>query len=833
MAKNLVRIKYTGDERDLVRSTRNAERQLDQLEKSGKRHFSGMQKAAGAASLALGAGLAVGLKKSVEAAMEAEQAEARLEQAMKSVQATARERARAQEAVSKVSKKAALDDEELSDVLAKLTRATGNVRKGTQGMALAAEIARGRNISLEQASRAVEKAYLGNEKALARVGVVVPKVTGSVDDLKRQQNELKKELESAEGPQKKRLEALLESNKASMATARQLDKEATAQNAIAAAQEKFAGSSERFGKTAAGGQERFKVAIENVEESIGEGLLPVIADYANKLATLLGWTEKHKGATKLAIGALVGLVAILAAASVASKVYAAGQAIAAVATIGLGEAATTADKVMRLTMVGALFTAGVALVLLWKKSETFRDVVTGVFNAVKTVVLTAVSLILRYIGFWLTAIHGVLEAASHIPFVGDKFKAAARGVQTAKEKVDHLRDSIDRTRGKTVKVDAEVSVRVKMPAGARGPVTDSDGIMGAIGDGVRFEVARNPGRFMPSAPASGSAAGLKPMVLDDLALARTYGLGLTSGYRPGAVTSTGNTSLHSIGQAIDVAGPPMSMAMYAQAEAGRPGVAEVIYSPIGWWHPGAGWGPITNATIKRDHYSHVHVGVRSGDGLVGDGRTGKKKKPKPFKPIIAVGHASAREQRRAFRRRARRAAAAAQGPRDDSDTIEEEAWGQLPPELEEAIFDAEGTKYEFGDDIAAHQAALGWLRDQLGRATTSESRLAVKRAIREQEDAIEAAQKAQNPDVEANLRAQLEQANRNLDVARRTAALGEAFIGTGVFGTAAGGGSAGGNVIFQTLFPPSAEYVKAAGGVVAEAFGGQGYRPATREVLGI
>src|SRR5205085_176653 len=99
------------------------------------------------------------------------------------------------------------------------------------------------------------------------------------------------------------------------------------------------------------------------------------------------------------------------------------------------------------------------------------------------------------------------------------------------------------------------------------------------------------------------------------------------------ITSSGNVSLHSVGQAIDMVGSGGQMASYARAEAGRSGVAEVIYSPVGWWHPGAGWGPVTDARIRADHYSHVHVGVRSGDGLVGaqgDGRAGLRGGHRPI-----------------------------------------------------------------------------------------------------------------------------------------------------------------------------------------------------------
>jgi hypothetical protein len=104
-------------------------------------------------------------------------------------------------------------------------------------------------------------------------------------------------------------------------------------------------------------------------------------------------------------------------------------------------------------------------------------------------------------------------------------------------------------------------------------------------------------------------ASVTPGLWDELAMGTTYGLSLTSSYRPMAtVHGSGRRSLHSFNpsRAIDMAGSTSSMRAYAQAVHGRSGLTEVIYS---------GYGPTTSSDpiTRADHFDHVHVGAGMGD----------------------------------------------------------------------------------------------------------------------------------------------------------------------------------------------------------------------------
>jgi hypothetical protein len=101
--------------------------------------------------------------------------------------------------------------------------------------------------------------------------------------------------------------------------------------------------------------------------------------------------------------------------------------------------------------------------------------------------------------------------------------------------------------------------------------------------------------------------------------------------------------LHGIGQAIDVAGSPSTMAAFARAVAGRPDIAEVIYTPVGAWYPGAGWVTPTGS-VAADHYDHVHVGTYDRGGRLPPGKTlvqnltGRAETILPFPPEMLMRH---------------------------------------------------------------------------------------------------------------------------------------------------------------------------------------------------
>jgi len=244
---------------------------------------------------AAGAGLAVVTKQlfsSIEAAKQAQIAQAKLKQALGTAGLSyAKYGTQIDAAIQKTSKLAGLDDEELSDSFSNLVRTTGSVAKSTKGMALAANIARARNVSLETATKAVERAFAGSDLALKRYGINVPKVTDSVDKLKAKEMLLRKQMEGTQGARRAELQAQLDAIRAQKETAKSMDKSITLSRTLDVAQKKYAGSAAAYGKTAAGAQDKLAVAFENLQEKLGAKLLPVLTKVTLKLVALIEWAE--------------------------------------------------------------------------------------------------------------------------------------------------------------------------------------------------------------------------------------------------------------------------------------------------------------------------------------------------------------------------------------------------------------------------------------------------------------------------------------------------------------------------------------------------------------
>lgn len=137
---------------------------------------------------------------------------------------------------------------------------------------------------------------------------------------------------------------------------------------------------------------------------------------------------------------------------------------------------------------------------------------------------------------------------------------------------------------------------------------------GAIGDGIGKTIMPSGGKA--SAALKGARAAMGPYA----AIGSRFGLHVSSGRRPGAITSSGNQSYHSSGEAIDEAGTPKQMLSFFKYMKARFGdrLAELIYTPGG---TGVKNGQPYKYTgqVAKDHFDHVHVAVDSGKPGVGDG----------------------------------------------------------------------------------------------------------------------------------------------------------------------------------------------------------------------
>lgn len=349
---------FVGDADSVIREAKRAKAATAGLAgstaKDSKRiggSYAAMGKAAKVAGLAIAGGLAVGAKKSVDAFAEAEQAQARMLAQLKASGVSYRAHAtEIDKVIQSTSRLTALDDEDLQDAFTNIVRTTGSVSKSLKLTGLAADIARAKHMDVAKAGELVAKVAGGNTGILGRYGITIKKG-------------------------------------------------ASATEALAAVQAKFAGQAKAYGETSGAANERFKVAVENLEESLGRGLAPALASAADWSAKFVDGMTRGSGAGGRFVGVVRGIVQPIRDVVKGFKdgktwaIALVGGLAGLAAGVTVIKAITVATRAWGLAMaatplglaVAGIAALGAGLVIAYKKSATFRKVVNGAFIAVKTV----------------------------------------------------------------------------------------------------------------------------------------------------------------------------------------------------------------------------------------------------------------------------------------------------------------------------------------------------------------------------------------------------------------------------------------------------------------
>lgn len=92
---------------------------------------------------------------------------------------------------------------------------------------------------------------------------------------------------------------------------------------------------------------------------------------------------------------------------------------------------------------------------------------------------------------------------------------------------------------------------------------------------------------------------------------------LTSSYRPGSITASGNTSYHALGRAIDVS-PSMAIFEWIRRNYGARS-KELIYSPAGARQLKNGRNHYYGEPVRSGHWNHVHWAYDRGGYADGPG----------------------------------------------------------------------------------------------------------------------------------------------------------------------------------------------------------------------
>ncbi|NCA02983.1 MAG: hypothetical protein EBS87_12675, partial [Sphingomonadaceae bacterium] len=153
--------------------------QFKQLETTGEKAQFALKKAAIPAAAAV-AGLTAAMGDAVKAAMDDEKSQQMLARQLKATTGATDDQIKSVEKyITAQGKNLGITDDQLRPALAGLVRATKDVSEAQGAASLAMDIAAAKGISLETASKALEKAYGGNYKAL---GMLSPEVRQMIKD---------------------------------------------------------------------------------------------------------------------------------------------------------------------------------------------------------------------------------------------------------------------------------------------------------------------------------------------------------------------------------------------------------------------------------------------------------------------------------------------------------------------------------------------------------------------------------------------------------------------------------------------------------------------------
>lgn len=237
-----------------------------------------------------------------------------------------------------------ITDDELRPALARFAAATGDVGKSQELAALAMDVAAGTGKSYAQVSEAMARAQNGNIGALGRLGIKTKDAEGKTKSLKSITKDL------------------ADTHKGAAADA---------------------------ADTAAGKQKILTTQLGELGEKIGAAVLPALEAMVDIGLQVTAWVSNHTTLVGTLVAILGGLAAGLWIASTAMRAVATATKVWSAITKVMAGVQMVLNAVMAANPIALVIIAIVALVaalvIAYKKSDTFRAIVQKAFEAVAKV----------------------------------------------------------------------------------------------------------------------------------------------------------------------------------------------------------------------------------------------------------------------------------------------------------------------------------------------------------------------------------------------------------------------------------------------------------------
>jgi len=287
-------------------------------------------------------------------------------------------------------------DDQLRPALAALARATGDVGKSQGDMGIALDVAAATGKDVTSVADAMAKGYAGNTGALGKLLPGLDKATVKSGDMKKIMGEMAR---------------------------------------------MTGGTAAKAADTASGKMQRAALAMNEMKETAGTALLPVLSKLGDMLGGIAAWAQKNQGAFKaivivlgLLAGAILVLNGVVKVVTILTEAWSIAQAIF--------NAIMDANPIV-LIIIGIIALIAV-IVLAYKKSATFRAIVQGAFRAIAAAgkaVVNALAAAWRWLWGVLKAVWAFIWANVISPLI-DAFRLAKAAAGVAADLIGKAWDGL-------------------------------------------------------------------------------------------------------------------------------------------------------------------------------------------------------------------------------------------------------------------------------------------------------------------------------------------------------------------------------------------------------
>lgn len=223
------------------------------------------------------------------------------------------------------------------------------------------------------------------------------------------------------------------------------------------------------------------IAVEKGMNFIANVGVPALKKLAHWLERNGAWLAPLAAGIGAVTGTLVTYAAVMKVVAVATKAWAAAQAL-----LNLVMAANP------FVLVAALVIGlSVAFIVAYKKSETFRNAIGEAWKFIKNAFITGIQFITgAFLGFVSMLLNGAAKAFQFVPGLGPKLQKAAAEFDQFKDRVN---ESLERIK------DKDVTVGIKLDQGAQDAIKAFGKKNVILKDGHVAGIRRGPGGYFTAA----------------------------------------------------------------------------------------------------------------------------------------------------------------------------------------------------------------------------------------------------------------------------------------------------------------------------------------------